>query len=518
MLYKIIGEFKRRFTEIVTSYLPGENGAMALAMTIGDKSELDDRVIDYFNYSGTSHLLVISGLHLTIWSFGIMKYLDKSSRLRKYSTIIGLMCLFLYSAITGFGVSVIRAGAMVGAVLIGRFFKRNADSINSIGFAVTVILLLNPFAPYLPTLWFTVLSTLGILAYSGKIQKIINEKTLGKPISKLPCFSFIKSSVSISFSTAVFTLPVFFFYFKMMPVASILANLIMVEIAMVMMVTTVIGVVCHICFLPFISRICFFVSGCIGKIMHITAEKIGMADWSTLSLNHEYYKYFVMILLIATVIAVILKKYNIDIIKHMTLIFTVAFCLLAVYCTVYDYNTPSVEILITDNEPVITVCSKGESALVGLQSTKYVRTIKQNLNSHNEKQLSYIAVTENEEKTISQLIYLYNNFGCATTCFKYESPSLFKENSQDFVTEFSVSDNVGIDIDDKNFTKIMSDEKSLLIVNCKNTENIYENAENYDIIILYNDNLREVEQSLKKMLNNSRVFVADEGDELSVYL
>ncbi len=518
LFYKNIGEFKRGFTEIVTGYLPGKNGAMALAMTIGDKSRLDEKAIDCFNYSGTAHLLVISGLHLTLWSFGVMNFIDKNSKLRKYSSLIGVLCLLLYSAVTGFGISVLRAGAMIGAVLIGRIVGRNSDSINSIGLAITFILLINPFAPYSPTLWFTVLSTLGILAYSGKIQKYINEKTLGKPISRLPFFEFIKSSVSISFSTAVFTLPVFLFYFRFMPTASVLANLIMVEIAMVMMVVTVIGVICHICFLPFISRICFFVAGLIGEIMHITAEKIGMADWSTMSLNHRYYEYFVIILLFAVVITIVLRKYKIDIVKHMTVLFTAAFCLLAVYCTAYDYNTPSVEVLITDNKPVITVCSKGESVLIGLQDTKYVRTIKQNLNYHNVKQLDYIVVTENEEETASRLIHLHNVFGNATTYFPYDSPEIFKENSQSPVTDLELADNVNIDVSDDEKIKIEGFNKKLLIVNCKNTENVYENAKKYDIIILYNDNSNDAEQYLEKTLNNSCVVAANEGDKVSVYL
>ena len=56
--YKNVGAIKRGFVEIVTQYLPGRNGAIATAMTIGDKSELNKNVINSFNYCGTSHLLV----------------------------------------------------------------------------------------------------------------------------------------------------------------------------------------------------------------------------------------------------------------------------------------------------------------------------------------------------------------------------------------------------------------------------------------------------------------------------
>lgn len=131
--YKDLGTVKNWFSDIIDTYIPGESGAIAKAMTIGDKSEIPDTTIDCFNYAGTSHLLVISGLHLTLWSIGIMRFIEKSSRLRKYTVIIGLACLLGYSALTGFSVSVIRAGAMIGAVLVGKALHRDADSINSIG-------------------------------------------------------------------------------------------------------------------------------------------------------------------------------------------------------------------------------------------------------------------------------------------------------------------------------------------------------------------------------------------------
>lgn len=514
--YKNIGVVKRGFLEIIMNYLPGRNGAIATAMSIGDKSEIDQRTIDYFNYSGTSHLLVISGLHLTLWSFGVMKILNRFSNARKYSALIGLLCLLAYSSITGFTVSVIRAGAMVGAVLISRMFRRDADSLNSIGLAVTFILLLNPFAPKSVSLWLTVLSTVGMLVYSGKLQSWIEEKFKDKPISKIPFYSFIVASVSISFSVTVFTLPVFLCKFKIMPVASILANLIMVDAAMVLMVTTVLGAVGHLFSFYPLSRICFFITGAIGELLHFTAEKIGFAEWSTLSVNHRYYKYFFILLIIGVTTALILRRYKIDILKHISVIFAVIFCLVAVYCTTYDYNTPSVEVVFTSSAPIITVYSEGESVLVGLQEKKHINTIKEMLNKHNEKQLDSIIVTESNEKTIAELIYLYGNFGKSNTFFPYEAPALFRENSTSFATDFELLENVNINIGDLDLIKINIENKSILIVNCKKAENIYENAKKYDIIILYNDNSAEFEKMLKSKLANSQIIVSREGKTMSI--
>lgn len=514
--YKTVGKVKREVSEIIVNYLPSSNGAIATAMTIGERAEIDDSVIDYFNYSGTSHLLVISGLHLTLWSVSIMNFLNKFSKTRKYSHIIGIFCLLAYSSITGFSVSVIRAGTMVGATLVSRFFRRDADSLNSIGLAVAFILLENPFAPKSVSLWLTVLSTVGIIVYSGKIESWIREKFNNRPIAKSPLYSSVLTAFSISFSTAVFTLPVFIYKLKMMPILSIPANFIMVTPAMVMMALTILGVVCHLFSLGFFSRICFFIVGIIGEWLHFSSEKIGALKWSTISLDHSFYKSFFALLLIAIGIVVILKKYKVDMLKQITLLMSVVFCIVAVFCTYYDYNNPSIEVLFTDNKPVITVFSKGESTLIGVQKKKYVTTIENMLRKHNEKQLDNIIVTAKEQKTPSQLIYLYEKFGNAQTYYSDEIIGLFKDNSTAFTTDLTLSENVNIDFCDCDMIEITVNGKSVLVMDCKKIQNIYENDKNYDIILVYGKKSYEFEKELEDRFEYSEIIISEEGKTISV--
>lgn len=509
--YKNIGAVKRGFSEIITKYLPGQNGAIAAAMTIGDKSELDRSIINNFNYCGTSHLLVISGLHITIWSLGVIKLLWKFPKLRKKAPFIGLFCLFVYAAITGFSVSVIRAGAMVGAVLLAKFFKREADSINSIGLALFFILLFNPFAPFSVALWLTVLSTLGILAYSRKIQLWIYEKAKDKPISKIPLFHTMVTAFVISFSTMAFTLPVFIFKLKMVSVVSILTNFLMVDLAMIMMVCTVFAVLAHLTFMKPFAQLLFIITGSIGQFICFVAEKIGMAEWSTISLSHKYYEYFFILLVMGALVVVITEKYKIPTVRHMTAFLSIVFVILAVYCTSYDYNTVSVEVCATDDKPVVIVNYKGESLLVGTQKKKYIDDIAFSLNKHNEKQPDGLVVTENKEKTVQEIANIYDNFGKIDTYFCESSPKLFAENSKENVNGLSIHKKVKIDLKD-NFISITSDKKRIIITDCQNIENIFEKIKDCDIIILYGNN----SEYLSGQQMDCQVITLDEDKKLSL--
>ena len=167
--YSSVGKIKTWYSEVVNTYLPNEIGDIAKAMTIGDKSELSWNTIEKFNYAGVSHILVISGLHLSIWIMGIIKILEKFFKSSKVIGIAGLTTLFVYSALVGFTPSIVRAGMMVGMVLLGKVFSKPADTINSVGIAVALILIVNPFSVMSASFWFTVLSTMGLLILPNRI-------------------------------------------------------------------------------------------------------------------------------------------------------------------------------------------------------------------------------------------------------------------------------------------------------------------------------------------------------------
>lgn len=514
--YKNIGAVKRAFSEVVTKYLPGRNGAIARAITIGDKTEIDEKVTDYFKFCGTSHLLVISGLHLSLVSIFIVNFLNKFSKLRKYSSFIGLLCLLIYSAVTGFGVSVLRAGAMVAAVLVAKLFNRDADSVNSIGLAVTFILLVNPFAPFSMGLWLSVLSTLGLLTYASKIKIWLNEKFDGKAISKSSLFNLFINAFSISFATMVFTLPVFIFRFKMISVVSVLTNFLMVDSALVMMISTFIGVFSHIIFLKPISQVCFLISGLIGEFLHTIAEKIGMWEWSTISLEHKYYKYFFIVAIVCIGITLLVKKQKPYLLKFTTILLSLSFIILTTYCVWFSYNTPTIEIVGTDRNPVITVNYNNETVLIGTQKHKNIDIIKDVLNKHNKKQPDMLVVTENHSAVISETINIYNNFGKTDTCFYSSAPKVFEETSKSLVRGFLIKENVRAEFMENDFIRIMANNKRVIIAECKNAENVFENKEDCDIIILYGKNLSEYEDLIKENQESVQVIALAAGEKVTI--
>ena len=516
--YRGLGTVKNWFSDIIDTYIPGESGAIAKAMTIGDKSEIKITTIDHFNYSGTSHLLVISGLHLTLWSIGVMYFAERFSKLRKYTVIIGLACLLGYSALTGFSVSVIRAGAMIGAVILGKALHRDADSINSIGVALAFILVINPYATLSSALWFTTLSTLGILTLANNvIFKLITHPRFKKVMQNSTLY-FLATTVIISISTTAFTLPVFVIKVGILPIVSFISNIVMIESALALMVLTVMGAVLHSIGLNFIAEILFIITGAISNFLKIFAEKIGLAEWSTLSVTHKYYIYFVAFALVIILVALAFRKYRKILLKTVSVVLSLAFILLSIYCTTYDYNTPSVDVICREWAPVLVVNSKGESLVINPHTTIYETDVIKVLNSHNEKTVDNVLITEKTEFTPSYLMDLYGAISVENTYFCYTAPQIFENRSISNVKSLIIGENVEINAENyEAYVEISANGKKLILIDSQNAENLFEKIKDYDIIILYGENVFPIKERIESENPDAKIFVSADGKKYSFY-
>lgn len=495
-IYYYSGMIKEWVCNVVTLYLPCESGAIANAMAIGDRTGLSYETTTMFNYSGISHLLVVSGLHLSLWSLGIIKILQKKEKIRKYVVPIGLICLVVYAILTGLSVSVIRAGLMVGFVLIGKLFKREADSLNSIGCAVTIILLSNPFAPYSASLWLTVLSTTGILVYSESIKNWILSFKVLEEFKDNGFIDFITTSISISLATSVFTFPVFIMFFKMMPIASIIANILAVDLAMVLMVSTVFGVICHGFNLLWLSKLLFFIVGTIGSFLQTVAKTIGMWEHSTISVSSPIYDYFLIFAIFIVVIAYCLKKKNMNILKGVATCTFVAFVLVVLFATAYDYNTVSIDITNRNDNIVVLANYQGDTTIFGCPDKIQATTIRDIMTTYNEKKIDNIV---SDVKNLSTLMCLENNL-------------LTDQNTK--INEPSDQYEV---IKNGNGTEITYKNVKLLLINDTYCENCFENTIKYDIIIttmLSEDEKLYLSSLLRN--ENSLLLCVEDGETVSI--
>lgn len=486
-VYKTIGEIKNAFTNITYLYIPSENGGIANAMAIGDRSGIENSIVEQFNYAGASHLLVVSGLHLSLWAFGVITALRKFSLLRKYSVPMSLAVLLFYSALTGFSVSVIRAGAMVGALIIAKAFHRDADSLNSIGVGITAILLANPFSAYSVSLWFTVLSTVGILVLQNPLEKWIFSTNAGQRLGKFSFFRFLISSSTVSLSATVCTLPVFVIKFEFLPWASILSNILMVDAAMIIMVVTVLGAFLHLFHIYPLAHLAYWISGTLGGFLRFCAEKIGLAEWSGLATSNIYFKRFIIVSVVFIILAYALRK-NIPTLRKITaVVLSVTFTLISLFSVLHNYNTPTIEICEINSQPIVHINYKGESIIIGCEDKTSVNWVKDMLNHHGKKSPELLIITNENDSTFSQISNYQQTFFFSNVAFCGEGLAMYKDADKN-IKSICIDGDFNINLSQyEKHIDFSYNGKNIVYICDETEENLFKNEKGYDTIITYDD-------------------------------
>ncbi|MDE6659706.1 MAG: ComEC/Rec2 family competence protein, partial [Eubacterium sp.] len=256
--------------------------SIVIALLIGDKSEISSQINDNFKYSGVSHLMAVSGLHLAVFC-GAVSLLLKKLRIPKIpQIIISLFCVFLYMGLAGFSKSVLRAGIMMIVLLSGRLFNERSDALNSLGLAVFLICL-NPYAVTDAGALLTVTAVLGLIIINPILVKCYKPKFF--------ITDYVFKTVCASVSVFITTLPVCCLCFGYVTTFGILLNIIMIPLGQITLISSLLMILFG-WFYPLVflfSRI----SQVLSTAMIYISEKTADIPYATFDISDN--KYFLAI-------------------------------------------------------------------------------------------------------------------------------------------------------------------------------------------------------------------------------
>jgi competence protein ComEC len=136
-----------RIRSSVDSLFSGANAGLARAIILGDRSDLDPDLRTGFSRAGLAHLMAVSGMHvgfilMPVWL--VLPWFRRSAALRATGLALGGTLLLFYAGITGFSVSVSRASLMAFFMMLARLFHKPGTSMNILGAAALMLLVLDP--------------------------------------------------------------------------------------------------------------------------------------------------------------------------------------------------------------------------------------------------------------------------------------------------------------------------------------------------------------------------------------
>ncbi len=213
--------WRSKLMERIDNAFPNDSEGFAKALLLGERSGIDYSLETAFRLSGISHIIAVSGLHVSIL-FGLI-YLLLGKR-RVLTALIGIPLLFLFAAVAGFTPSITRACIMQCILILAMLFGKEYDPLSSLAFAALTMLAVNPLVVTSVSFQLSAGCMVGIFLYGERLRQwLMDEKRLGRWKGKFT--NWLSSSLSITLSAMVFTTPLVAIYFGAVSIIGFLTNL-----------------------------------------------------------------------------------------------------------------------------------------------------------------------------------------------------------------------------------------------------------------------------------------------------
>ncbi len=264
---------------------------IAAAVTLGDKSGLDETLYSAFNRAGLMHAAVVSGLHVSFLMGLALGLLGRSRRVA-----LGLLPLLaFYALMAGGTASAFRAVIMHSALLFAPLARREGDGPTALAFALLLLLIQNPFATASVGLQLSFASVAGILLASEPLFRwLYRPLKARKPGKDRPVRGrlwaagrYALTSASVSLGAMLFTAPLIALYFGQIPLLSPLSGILALwALSLLVPCALVLGTAAV--FLPGPAALLGAPAGLLARYARWIALALGRFPFASLSTDSVY--------------------------------------------------------------------------------------------------------------------------------------------------------------------------------------------------------------------------------------
>lgn len=343
--------------------MENDTAGFASALLTGDRSSLAGGIRLAFMRLGISHLLAVSGLHLSIFVGGADMLLSLLTVPKKKKNWILIAFSVFFACVCGLSSSVLRAAIMLSIYYLADILGEKSDPVTSLFFALSAILTARPASVYDVGLWLSFLSTFGILT----VMPVLNFSFFPKmPRILRKICRFLLASLAMTLTATFFTMPVTYLVFGDISLVSPLANLLFVPLIQILLYLLVLLTVFGL--IPFIAPLLSGFSSFLIESIVSLAQRLSDIKDIYISIRYPFAVYIIAALAIGILIVLFSKK-----LRPAWIFAVFLFCTLAFGCAYGIYRNINADIsyvyLQTDGKSdVIGIVSGGETALVDIST------------------------------------------------------------------------------------------------------------------------------------------------------
>lgn len=217
---------RQKLIDTIVDVFPSDTSFFAKALLLGERTDVDYETNTSFKVSGISHIIAVSGLHVSIL-FSLV-FLIAGKR-RVMTALLGIPTVLLFAAVAGFTPSITRACLMQILMMLALLFEREYDPPTAQSFAALVMLVAQPMVITSASFQLSVGCMAGIFLFYNRIKLWLTELSFwidwkGKNII-MRLKNWLCSGVAVTLSAQFFTTPLVSSYFGTISLVGILTNL-----------------------------------------------------------------------------------------------------------------------------------------------------------------------------------------------------------------------------------------------------------------------------------------------------
>lgn len=337
----------------IDSLLNKDSSAFLKGIILGDKTDFDSEVSIDVSKSGISHILAISGMHITILCGFCINIFGKRD-----GNIISLIVISLFLFVVGASPSILRAIIMQYMMIFAWVINRQYTNKTSIWVALFLMLLFEPYIIFDIGFILSFASSLSLIYLYSPIYKALETKN--KKINKLLIAPFC-ISISVMITTLIPTM----YFFGYSSSVAILGNILIIPIITILFPLSFTFVLTGLINVELSKIFVVFIHFIVGLILDIISL-ISSFKYCIIPENNILTVIFILLLTISVTIFAFTKY-------KKCAVYGFAICIVGsfIYFSYEDFNSKNIHILSVGDGLCVIATFKDEVTVIDCGSSGY---------------------------------------------------------------------------------------------------------------------------------------------------
>lgn len=269
---------------------------VALALILGQRQEISADIVQDYQFSGATHILSVSGLHVGFIMMFVSFVLQPVPNTRSgsfFKLIAVLISLAIFAIISGLSPPVLRSVVMFSFLAIGNHLVRRVNTYHTLIVSIFLILLAEPYFLFDVGFQLSYLALFFIIWLQPLADKV------GNPRNKI--LSYIWKIILVSFAAQIGTLPLCLYYFHQFPGLFFVTNVLIIPTLSFIMLCGILVMAAAVFFEPplFLIQIFEYSIYILNKSIHFIAS---LESFVIRDISFNFYYLIALYLFIISVI------------------------------------------------------------------------------------------------------------------------------------------------------------------------------------------------------------------------